>query len=93
VFSTIELSLYSCLHDTRHGEIGVIVSGVSCEVKEPCGETRSNCPSLGHSFSVTWLSDLLKFGFEDIYRKCLFRILFIIYIHLNIILIYLFITD
>ena len=44
-------------------------------------ETRSNCPSLRLSFSVTWyqglngLSDLLKFDLEDICTKCLFRIL------------------
>ena len=44
-------------------------------------ETRSNCPSLRLSFSVTWyqglkgLPDLLEFGLEDVYRKCLFRTL------------------
>ena len=81
MFSTVELSLFPCLHDTRHGEIGVIVLGVSNEVKEPCVETRSNCPSLRLSLSVTryqelnGLSDLLKFCFEYIYRKCLFRVL------------------
>jgi hypothetical protein len=81
VFSIVGLSLYRCLHDTRHGEIGVIVLGVSYEVKGPCVETKSNCPSFCLSFFVTWyqglngLSDLLKFDSESIYRKSLFRIL------------------
>ena len=44
-------------------------------------ETRSDCPSLHLSFSVTCyrglngLSDLLQFGLADIYRKFLSRIL------------------